>query len=206
MHMIFAIALSTFLMSHQVSIFFGLMNRTASQIDDVRDAPIWVMDAETQYLDETKALTDQDLFRLRGVEGVEWAVPFFKGTSRAKAEDGKFRAVILMGLDDSTLVGGPRKLKLGILEALRDPETIALDETGYKFFFKNEPYALNKTLDLNDHTVRIVAIVDSSAPFVNLPVAYTMYSQVFTGDPICGAGTEPDVLHLGQGRSWVDRC
>ena len=65
MHMIFAIAFSTFLMSHQVSIFFGLMNRTASQIDDVRDAPIWVMDAETQYLDETKALTDQDLFRLR---------------------------------------------------------------------------------------------------------------------------------------------
>ena len=79
---------------------------------------------------------------------MEWAVPFFKGTSRAKAEGGKFRAVILMGLDDSTLVGGPRKLKLGILEALQDPETIALDETGYKFFFKNEPYALNKTLDL----------------------------------------------------------
>ena len=175
--LIFAIAFSTFLMSHQVSIFFGLMNRTASQIDDVRDAPIWVMDAETQYLDETKALTDQDLFRLRGVDGVDWAVPLFKGTSRAKAEDGKFRAVILMGLDDATLVGGPRKLKLGSLEALRNPETIALDETGYKFFFKNQPYELNKTLDLNDHTVRIAAIVDSSAPFVNLPVAYTRYSQ-----------------------------
>ncbi|HYZ87339.1 MAG TPA: ABC transporter permease, partial [Bryobacteraceae bacterium] len=33
------------------------------------------------------------------------------------------------------------------------------------------------TLDLNDHTVRVVAIVDSSAPFVNLPVFYTRYSQ-----------------------------
>lgn len=30
---------------------------------------------------------------------------------------------------------------------------------------------------MNDHTLRIVAIVDSSAPFVNLPVFYTRYSQ-----------------------------
>jgi putative ABC transport system permease protein len=175
--LIFAIAFSTFLMSHQVSIFTGLMNRTASQIHDVHDASIWVMDKETQYLDETKALTDQDLFRVRGVNGVQWAVPLFKGTSRARAEDGRFRSVILMGLDDATLVGAPRKLKLGSIDTLRDPETIALDETGYNFFFKNQPYALGKKLDLNDHTVRIGAIVDSSAPFVNLPVVYTRYSQ-----------------------------
>jgi len=73
--MIFAIAFSTFLMSHQTSIFVSLMNRTTSQITDVRDAHIWVMDAKTQYVDEVKTLTDQDLLRIRGVEGVEWAVP-----------------------------------------------------------------------------------------------------------------------------------
>ena len=36
--LIFAIAFSTFLMSHQSSIFAGIMNRTRSQIKDVRDA------------------------------------------------------------------------------------------------------------------------------------------------------------------------
>ena len=76
--LIFAIAFSSFLMSHQTSIFCGLMNRTTSQIADVRDAQIWVMDAKTQYVDEVKALTDQDLFRIRGVAGVEWAVPLYK--------------------------------------------------------------------------------------------------------------------------------
>jgi putative ABC transport system permease protein len=175
--LIFAIAFSTFLMSHQVSIFCGLMNRTASQIDDVRDASVWVMDAKTQYLDEVKALTDQDLYRIRGVEGVEWAVPLFKGTSRAKAEDGKFRGVILMGFDDSTLTGVPRKIVLGNIESLREPESIAIDQVGYKYFFPNEEPRLGRTLDLNDHTVKIVAIVDSSAPFVNLPVFYTRYTQ-----------------------------
>jgi len=175
--LIFAIAFSTFLMSHQVSIFCGLMNRTASQIDDVADANIWVMDAKTQYLDEVKALTDQDLYRIRGVQGVEWAVPLFKGTSRAKGPDGKFRGVILMGLDDSSLVGVPRRIVLGKIEDLREPETIAIDQVGYKFFFPDQPVKLGRSLDLNDHTVKIVAIVDSNAPFVNLPVFYTRYSQ-----------------------------
>ena len=175
--LIFAIAFSTFLMSHQVSIFCGLMNRTASQIDDVRDASIWVMDPKTQYIDEVKALTDQDLFRIRGVPGVEWAVPLFKGTSRAKGPDGKFRGVILMGLDDATLTGLPRSVMLGRAEALAEPESIAVDQVGYKFFFPGEEPRLGRTLDLNDHTLKIVAIVNSSAPFVNLPVFYTRYTQ-----------------------------
>lgn len=175
--LIFAIAFSTFLMSHQVSIFCGLMNRTASQIDDVADANIWVMDPKTQYVDEVKALTDQDLFRVRGVDGLDWAVPLFKGNSRAKGPDGKFRAVILMGLDDATLVGAPRRIIMGDIRDLRLPESIAIDQVGYKFFFPNQPVTLGRTLDLNDHTYRIVAVVDSNAPFVNLPVFYTRYSQ-----------------------------
>ncbi|MBM3762364.1 MAG: FtsX-like permease family protein [Acidobacteria bacterium] len=178
--LIFAIAFSTFLMSHQVSIFCGLMNRTAAQIDDIVDAKIWVMDAKTQYLDEVKALTDQDLFRIRGVEGVEWAVPLFKGTSRAKAPDGRFRGIILMGLDDASLIGMPRRIIKGNIDALQEPETIAIDQVGYKFFFPNEPVTIHRTLDLNDHTVRIVAVVDSNAPFVNLPVFYTRYSQAIS--------------------------
>ncbi|MDX2269508.1 MAG: ABC transporter permease [Bryobacter sp.] len=178
--LIFAIAFSTFLMSHQVSIFCGLMNRTASQIDDVKDASVWVMDPKTQYIDEVKALTDQDLFRIRGVEGVEWAVPLFKATSRAKGPDGKFRGVILMGFDDSTLVGAPRTVVLGNIEDLRNPDTIAVDEVGYKFFFPGEAQSLGKTLDLNDRTLRIVAIVNSSAPFVNLPVFYSRYTQALS--------------------------
>lgn len=178
--LIFAIAFSTFLMSHQTSIFCGLMDRTTSQIKDVRDASIWVMDAKTQYVDEVKALTDQDLYRIRGVDGVDWALPLYKGLSRAKAQDGKFRSVILMGVDDATLAGAPRDVVLGSYEALRDPDSIAMDRVGYKFFFPDEPLTLGKTLEMNDRMVRIAAIVNSSAPFQNLPVFYTRYSQAIT--------------------------
>src|SRR5215468_436233 len=130
--LIFAIAFSTFLMSHQTSIFAGLMNRTRSQITDVRDASIWVMDPKTQYLDEVKSLPEQDLYRVRGVRGVEWATPLFKGNARARAHtDGKFRAVILMGLDDASLVGAPRSMVMGTFDALQQPDSIIIDRVGY---------------------------------------------------------------------------
>lgn len=175
--LIFAIAFSTFLMSHQTSIFFGLMDRTRSQIVDVRDAELWVMDPKTQYLDEVKALPDQDLYRVRGVTGVEWAVPLFKSTARAKVHsDGRFRAVILMGLDDGSLVGAPRSMALGEFDSLREPNSMVLDRVGYQFFFPDEPLTLGRQLEVNDRILRVVGICNSAAPFVNLPVAYTRYS------------------------------
>src|SRR5919204_1860755 len=145
--LIFAIAFSTFLMSHQSSIFAGIMDRTTSQIKDVHDANIWVMDRYTQYFDEVKALTDNDVYRVRGVSGVEWAVPLFKGQPRAKAFDGNFRVVIMMGVDDATLVGAPRNMVLGSADDLRRPDAVIVDRVGYEFFFPKQPYELGRMLE-----------------------------------------------------------
>lgn len=178
--LIFAIAFSTFLMSHQVSIFSGLMDRTRSQITDVKDADIWVMDRYTQYVDEVKSLTDQDLFRVRGVPGVKWAVPLFKGLARAKAPDGVFRAAILLGIDDATLVGAPRKLVLGELNSLRQPDAVIIDQTAFQFYFPNQKPRLGDTLEMNDRRVHVVGICNSAAPFQNLPVFYARYTNALT--------------------------
>jgi putative ABC transport system permease protein len=178
--LIFAVAFSTFLMSHQSTIFAGIMDRTTSQIKDIKDANIWVMDPKTQYFDEVKALTDDDVYRVRSVAGVEWAVPLFKGQPRAKALDGNFRVVIMLGVDDASLVGAPRDMVLGSAEDLRKPDAVLVDRVGYEFFFPGQPYALGKTLELNDHRVTIEGIFNSSAPFQNLPVFYARYSQAIT--------------------------
>lgn len=175
--LIFAIAFSSFLMAHQASIFAGIMDRTRSQILDVTDADVWVMDRNTQYFDEASALTDDDLYRVRGVDGVKWAVPLFKGQPRAKTLDGKFRVVILLGLDDATLVGAPRKMLLGSIDDLRQPDAAIIDEAGYRFFFPDGPLQLDKILEMNDHRVRLVGICDASAPFTTFPVVFTRYSQ-----------------------------
>ena len=54
--------------------------------------------------------------RVRGVEGVEWAVRLFKGTPVARTLDGKFAASLCFGLNDATLTGAPRKMLVGSWE------------------------------------------------------------------------------------------
>lgn len=175
--LIFAIACTSFLLANQISIFIGIMTRPASQIRDVVDADIWVMDPQTLYSDEVYALRDYDLYRVRSVPGVEWAVPLSKGLGHAKAPDGKFRTVILMGVDDATLVGAPRKMLLGSIHSLRQPDAAIIDSAGYQYFFPGEPLQVGKTLQMNERRVFIVGISDASAPFQSFPVLHTRYSQ-----------------------------
>ena len=175
--LIFAIAFGTFLLEIQTSIFASILKRTGSQILDVTDADVWVMDAKTEYFEQTKALKDTDLTRVRGVNGVEWAVKLFKGYPVARTRAGKFASCILLGLDDATLTGAPRKMLLGSWERLREPDSIVVDNAGYILLFPDEPLELDRELEMNDHRVRIVGISDASAPFLSNPVIHTRYSQ-----------------------------
>src|SRR5216683_7505196 len=175
--LIFAVAFATFLLENQTSIFAGILKRTGSQVLDVTDAEIWVMDPKTDYFEQTKALKDTDLTRVRGVDGVQWAVKLFKGSPVARTLDGKFAVSFCLGLDDATLTGAPRKMLLGSSERLREPDAVIIDKAGYVLLFPGEPFELGRTLELNDLKVTIVGISDASAPFVSWPVMHTRYSE-----------------------------
>jgi hypothetical protein len=134
--LVFAIAFCTFLLENQTSIFANILKRTASQILDVTDAEVWVMDPKTEYWEQTKALKDTDLTRVRGVPGVQWAVRLFKGSPVAKTPNGKFAVSFLVGLDDATLAGAPRRMLMGSWERLREPDSIVIDKAGYILLFE----------------------------------------------------------------------
>lgn len=189
--LVFTIAFSTFLISQQASVFVSLMTRTTSQIRDVTDASVWVAHPEHRYIDEIKPLPASALTQVRGVEGVEWAVRLYRGLSRARAEGGAFRTCITMGVDDATLVGLPRKMVVGDIEALREPDAVFLDRFGYAYFFPEQPFRLGAVLELNDRRARVAGITDALAPFVTFPVIYTRYSQALTF-----AGQERNTLSL----------
>jgi putative ABC transport system permease protein len=175
--LVFAIAFCTFLLENQTSIFANIMKRTASQILDVTDAEVWVMDPQTEYWEQTKALKDTDLTRVRSVPGVQWAVRLFKGNPVARTLEGKFASSFLVGIDDATLAGAPREMLLGSWQRLREPDSVVVDQAGYLLLFPDQPLALGRTLEMNDHRVTIVGISNVPAPFVSLPVMHTRYSE-----------------------------
>ncbi len=131
---ILGVAFAALLISQQASIFCGMMLLTTSQIKDIDGADIWVMDPNVRFVDDVKPISENDLYRVRGVEGVGWAVRLYKGLTRARMPGtGKFQQVILIGLDDATLVGAPQpdKIVMGNIGDLRRPDAVFVDEDGY---------------------------------------------------------------------------
>jgi putative ABC transport system permease protein len=170
---VFGVAFATLLMAQQTSIFVGIMLRTTSQIRDVSDAGIWVMDPGVQYVEEVRPLADTALERVRGVPGVAWAVPYSRALVQARLEDGTFRQVLVLGLDDATLVGGPRRLVLGSLADLRGPDAVIVDEAGFRLLWPGEPLGLGKTLEVGERRAVLAGVCKASAPFQSMPILYT---------------------------------
>jgi putative ABC transport system permease protein len=176
--MVLGIAFAALLIAQQSSIFWGLMMLTYSQIRDIQGAGIWVMDPNMQYVDDIKPMSENELYRVRGVEGVQWAVRLYKGLSRARfPERGDYQQVILIGLDDDTFVGAPQTMVLGKLEDLRQPDAIFIDERGYRRLWPGEPFRVGRELEMNDRRAVIVGICKSSRTFMTFPIVYTRYSQ-----------------------------
>jgi putative ABC transport system permease protein len=181
---VFGVTFATLLMAQQMSIFSGIMSRTGSQIVDVREADIWVMDSKVRFIDEIPALPEDTLQRVRGVDGVAWAVRMYKGNVRCRLEAGKFRNAILFGLDDATLVGAPTTMLAGTFDALRVPDGVIVDKAGYEYMWpeerstlKQNGYQLGKVFEMNDRRAVLVGVCQVSMPFLSTPILYTRYSQ-----------------------------
>jgi putative ABC transport system permease protein len=174
---IFGVVFAAVLIAQQSSIFCGLMSLTVSQIRDIEGPGIWVMDPNVQYVDDIKPLADTELFRVKSVPGVEWAVRFYKGIARARLREGSYEQMILLGLDDATLVGAPEGVFLGSIADLRKPDAVILDDAGYRRIWPGEPYRLGQTFEMNDRRAVVVGITKASRTFQSFPIVYTRYSQ-----------------------------
>jgi putative ABC transport system permease protein len=174
--LVFGVALSTLLLCQQVSIFFGLLSRSASVIDDVPEADIWVMDPAVKTIEVPYPLRDTVLQRVRGVEGVAWAVPFFKASTQVRTRRGTLDNATMIGVDDVSLVGVPDRFLLGTLDDLTLPDAIAINPAGFRLLFPGEEPDVGRELELNDRRARIVAIVDASPAFSANLTIYTRYS------------------------------
>jgi putative ABC transport system permease protein len=189
---IMGIAFAALLITQQASIFVGLMTRTFGFVSDTALPDLWVMDPKVQFIDDVKPLQDTALYRVRSVEGVEWAMPLYKGLLKARLQNGQFQTCNVIGLDDATLVGGPPEMVEGTLEALRQAEGVIVDEVGAtsrlaKFPEGPDgkiipgampiPLKVGDTLELNDRRAVVVGICRVRRTFQSQPVIYTTYSR-----------------------------
>ncbi len=189
---IMGLTFASLLITQQLSIFVGLMTRTFGFITDTALPDVWVMDPKVQFVDDVKPLRDTMLQRVRGVEGVEWAVPLYKGLIKARLENGNFQQCNVIGLDDATLIGGPPEMVEGTLADLRQADGVIVDIVGATTRLarvprdaqgrpipgmKAEPLKIGDLLELNDRRAVVVGICRVGRTFQSQPVLYTTYSR-----------------------------
>src|SRR5579875_696554 len=203
---VLGLTFAALLITQQGSIFCGLMLRTCGQITDITGADLWVMDPTVRYIDDVKPMLESGLYRVRGVEGVLWAVPLYKGQARVKIHPDVatgnratvIEQVILLGLDDSSLVGAPppHRILAGDLRDLRLPDAILVDSERLPKLYPDEDWNdlprqgrafyrrfLRRQLEMNDHRAVIVGVCEATRTFQTNPVVYTTYSRARTFAP-----------------------
>lgn len=180
------IALASLLMIQQPGILISIFSRTYSFISDVALPDIWVMDPMVKYVDDSQPMLDTELYRIRGVKGVEWAVPLYKGNQRVRLADGQLVGSNLLGLDDATLIGGPAVMLKGRLADLRLPDAVIIDEAGATGRLakpattpggKPTPLQVGDILEINDKRALVVGIARARATFQSQPIIYTTYTR-----------------------------
>jgi putative ABC transport system permease protein len=164
------------LIVQQGSIFWGLMMWSQASISNL-NVPIWVTDPGIAQVDEVKPIADTAVDRVRSVDGVEWAVPLYKGLLRARLANGDYHQITLTGLESSTLIGRPAEVLEGRFEEILQPDAVALDQWAVERMGGPTVVKVGTVFELNDKLARVVAIAKTQKSFTNIPVVYTTYER-----------------------------
>lgn len=190
---IIALSFASFIITQQAAILLGIMKRTYSFISDTSQPNVWVMDPTVQYIDDIKPLKDTDLYRVKSVPGVAWAVPLYKGTIPARLKSGVFQTCIFIGIDDATFIGEPPKMLEGKIEDLRIDGAVIVNNVGAETKLASPPKSgkgapislrVGDVMELNDNRAYVAGICEVSRTFQSQPVVYTTYDRATTFVPL----------------------
>jgi len=189
--MILSLSFSAIIIIQQMAIFIGLMRRTYSSISDTPQAKIWVMNPSVKMIDDINPIRTIDLYRIRSIKGVKWAVPFYKGLIRAKLPNGQFQTCNLYGIDSATFIGMPHTMLEGRIEDLRKPSTIIINKVGAEDKLAQyqgpglpkKPLQIGDEIELNDRRARVVGICEVTRTFRSEPVIYTTFDRALFYSP-----------------------
>ncbi|MGP1352848.1 MAG: ABC transporter permease [Parasphingopyxis sp.] len=181
--LLFGVAFSTLLISQQLTIFVNLIMRGAVAVQEVSTADVWVMDPSSRTVDVFAPMPSTALERVRGVDGVAYASPMLRSSAVVRTPSGDLEGVNIVGVDDSTLIGLPRRMAEGDRRALAEPDSVFIDDTGSRKLFGPDEQVVGTRLELNDQRAVIRGIADAVPTFTSQVILYTRYSNALRYAP-----------------------
>jgi putative ABC transport system permease protein len=166
------IAFAVFLLVFVTSALLGELDHSSAMVTNI-GAPVWVMDPGVENGAAQIGMPDYILDAVRSMQGVRYAVPLYYGGAQVKLSDGRYQAVTVVGLDETSLLGRPEMWGGNIEDIYATSSFIAIDDADFP---KLGNAHIGMTFELNDHHGLIVGI--ARVPLSGLggvPTLYTTY-------------------------------
>ena len=182
------LSFAALLIVQQGSIFVGFGSQMGAWIRSTGSADLWVMDAQVDFVDDFKPVPADRLQRIRGLDGVEWAVPMYKSYLPVQLPDGTLVQCRVVGLDDATLMGGPPDMVRGTLADLRQDRAVFInvDQAGTTLRAARtdgHPLRVGDHVSVNDNDAVVTGTYRADKEFFWDPVIYTTYSRALNWAP-----------------------
>lgn len=176
--LVIGIAFSALLISQQTGIGHAFLLTSTNTIDEVNAADIWVMKPSVEHLMQTETIQEVAVNRVRSIQGVEWAVPYYMSSATLRTTRGELKGVSIVGVDDVSMVGAPvGQMVLGNVEDLNRPHAIIVDVPGYKTNFRDQPLELGRVVEIGQVRAVIVGYCRSKPNWSGSMVAYAKRSN-----------------------------
>lgn len=189
---VLGVTLAALVIAQQGGIFLGFMKRATGAIADAPEADLWILDRNAEFLDDLSKLRETTLHVIRGIDGVEWAVPMHRGIGRVRLANGKFRYVNLVGIDDTTLIGGPPRVVDGSITDLFRSDAVIVDRASTRGLLATpdpsqpggiRPLRVGDTLELNDRRAVVVGLSEGTPIINDFPIVYTTFRRAVSYVP-----------------------
>jgi putative ABC transport system permease protein len=177
--LISGVCFSSILMAQGLAMFFGILSFSYATLDNIL-SPIWVVDQKVEQIADNQPLKDTDTDRVRSVEGIAWAAPFYSGQTQARVlGSGETKPVTLVGLDSATLAGAPTRVVSGSILDLRQSQSVAVDEEIAVRLGRDRqhPLRVGDVFEMNDRRAEIVAIVKAKQGQGGAPYIFTTFDR-----------------------------
>ncbi len=168
------ISFAVFLMIQMTSMFAGVLNRASSTVVNI-GASMWVMDPAVDTVANSIGMPDYVLDAVRSMRGVKYAMPLFSGGALVHLASGRYQAVNVLGLDDTSLFGRPELIEGAIANLYADNSFLVVRDVE---FAKLDSPRMGTEFELNDHRGVISGIAKVSAfGLFGVPTLYTTYTR-----------------------------
>ncbi len=155
----------------QMGIYLGLTETSSIIIDHTR-GDIWVTSKNCKNFDFSQPIPEYLQFHVLSTEGIQWVENLIITWGVIKQKEGGTEQVEIVGYNPDTGIGGPWRMKVGDIRAVKNGNFVIVDESAMKRLGR---ISVGDYRDVLWRRVKVVGISQEVKSFTTAPIIFTSY-------------------------------